>query len=747
MDAASDTTPPATFDVIPLSPDVRRAVDDAGYTHPTPVQRAVFESASRGRDLVVQARTGTGKTAAFGLPLIDTLVRKKDTVQALILCPTRELALQVTRELDRLSKHRGTRVVAVYGGAPMPRQIEQIRDGAQILVGTPGRVLDHLSRGTLDGSTIRCLVLDESDEMLSMGFLPQINEILSYLPESRQTLLFSATLPPDIKRMAQTRLRDPEFITLSGDAVGALQIRHFVYLSRGDKLSELLQVITADNPESAVVFCNTRDETKRVAAALQQEGYAADWLNADLAQNDREKVMAATRESRLRFLVATDVAARGIDISHLTHVINFDFPETAEAYVHRTGRTGRAGRTGTAISLIEPSDIGNLYLLRLTYKLRPIERNLPTETELKTRAETDLVRWFVDGLASRKVHPEDLALARRLLSHERAELVVAALLRDHLGARPDAQDEAAAARRARTPRAADPQPEERRAPPQREERPQRAERPQREERPRAERPDREERPQRAERPDREERPQRAERPDREAVAATPERQDRPERAERAERAERGERRDRGDRAPRPPRPRDDDPVSYTTQPLPPEARPLAREPRAAEPRPPREPRPAPEPRAAEPRPPREPRPAPEPRAAEPRPPREPRPAPEPRAAEPRPPREPRPAPEPRPEPADDDSVVELYASAGRRQGAKPSDYERQLKDAGIGPESVAYVRVRHRNAFVGIDRAVAELALSALDGATIAGSLVKAELSRGRSAVGENDAAEPVAEE
>jgi len=666
MDAASDTTPPATFDVLPLSPDVRRAVDDAGYTHPTPVQRAVFESAARGRDLVVQARTGTGKTAAFGLPLIDTLVRKKDAVQALILCPTRELALQVTRELERLSKHRGTRVVAVYGGAPMPRQIEQIRDGAQILVGTPGRVLDHLSRGTLDGSTIRCLVLDESDEMLSMGFLPQINEILSHLPESRQTLLFSATLPPDIKRMAQTRLRDPEFITLSGDAVGALQIRHFVYLSRGDKLSELLQVITAENPESAVVFCNTRDETKRVAAALQQEGYAADWLNADLAQNDREKVMAATRESRLRFLVATDVAARGIDISHLTHVINFDFPESAEAYVHRTGRTGRAGRTGTAISLIEPSDIGNLYLLRLTYKLRPIERNLPTESELKTRAETDLVRWFVDGLASRKVHPEDLALARRLLSHERAEVVVASLLRDHLGARPDAQDEATAARRARTPRADAVAPaEERRTAPKRPERPQRLER-----------------------------PQRAERPEREAVApaeagpALPERQERPERAARPERAERPERRERGERPPRAARPRNDDTVSYTTEPLPPGGLPLAPEPRPAEAR---------------------------------------------SAAEPR--------------PADDGSVVELYASAGRRQGAKPSDYERKLGEAGIGAESVAYVRVRHRNTFVGIDRAVADRALSALDGATIAGSRVKAELSRGRSALAESDVAEPVAEE
>jgi ATP-dependent RNA helicase DeaD len=443
------TAPPPTFDVLPLSAEMRRALEDVGYTHPTPVQRAVFEPAVRGRDLVVQAQTGTGKTAAFGLPILDSLVKRGvHKVQALALCPTRELAIQVTRELEHLGKYRGVRPVAVYGGAPMPRQIELIRGGAQVLVGTPGRVLDHLRRKTLEPDSIRVLVLDESDEMLSMGFLPQITEILSYLPDSRQTLLFSATLPADIRRMAETRLQKPEFITLSSDQVGALSISHFTYLSYRDKLSNLVQILEIENPESAIIFCNTRDETKRVAAALTQQGYSADWLNADLAQNEREKVMAATRSGELRFLVATDVAARGIDISHLTHVINHDFPESAESYVHRTGRTGRAGRTGTALSLIEPSDIGNLYILRLTYKIRPIERQLPSAREVKTRQEADLVKLFVEAFASRQTHADDLALARRLLSHEQSEVILAGLLRDHLGARPDALEEATAARRA-----------------------------------------------------------------------------------------------------------------------------------------------------------------------------------------------------------------------------------------------------------------------------------------------------------
>jgi ATP-dependent RNA helicase DeaD len=300
-----------TFDLLPLSPEVRRAVDELGFVNPTPVQRAVYEPAARGLDLVVQARTGTGKTAAFGLPIINALVRRGSAdLQCLVLCPTRELALQVTHELEALGQHRGVRTVPIYGGAPMPRQIEQLRQGPQIVVGTPGRLLDHLRRGSIQPGAVRVLVLDESDEMLSMGFLPQINEILSFLPESRQTLLFSATLPPDIRRMAETRLRHPEFLTLSGDHVGALEVGHIVYWSYGDKVGDFIQMLEIEDPESAIVFCNTREQTRRVAAALEQQGYAADWLNADLGQSEREQVMGATRRGELRFLVATDVAAR-----------------------------------------------------------------------------------------------------------------------------------------------------------------------------------------------------------------------------------------------------------------------------------------------------------------------------------------------------------------------------------------------------------------------------------------------------
>ena len=217
-----------------------------------------------------------------------------------------------------------------------------------------------------------------------------------------------------------------------------------------------MRLLEVEDPESAVIFCNTRDETQRVAEALKARGFDADWLNGDLPQNDRERVMSATREGRLRFLVATDVAARGIDISHLTHVIDHDFPESAEQYVHRTGRTGRAGRTGTAISIIGPKDIGNLYLLRLTYKIRPIEKQLPSAGEVKTRAEMDLLQLFVEAFAGRPVHPDDLSLARRLFTHDDGERIVAGLLRDHLGARGD--DVVAAAAEKRRAKNPDPQP-------------------------------------------------------------------------------------------------------------------------------------------------------------------------------------------------------------------------------------------------------------------------------------------------
>jgi ATP-dependent RNA helicase DeaD len=449
-----DIAPAPTFDAIPLGGDVRKAIDALGYVHPTPVQIAVFEPATRGKSLVVQARTGTGKTAAFGLPIVDNLVkRSQSAVQALILTPTRELALQVARELERLAQFRGTQIIAIYGGAPMGRQITALEEGAQVVVGTPGRVLDHLRRGTLDPSGIRVFVLDEADEMLSMGFQKELNAIIETLPKDRQGLYFSATIPPDVERLATSHLRDPEYVTLSSDQIGALEISHFVYLVReGDKRGALARIIEVEDPESAVVFCNTKDETERVAEALKSRGYDADWLNGDLEQRERERVMAKTREGKLRFLVATDVAARGIDISHLTHVINADFPESAEQYVHRTGRTGRAGRTGTAISVVGPKDVGHLYMLRLTYKIRPIERMLPTQGELRTRAEADMIAFLADAYAGKAQDPQHRAIARRLLTHDNAEVVIAGLLADHLGASSqDAAQEAADARRAKNP--------------------------------------------------------------------------------------------------------------------------------------------------------------------------------------------------------------------------------------------------------------------------------------------------------
>jgi ATP-dependent RNA helicase DeaD len=337
----------------------------------------------------------------------------------------------------------------------MGKQIEALEGGAQVVVGTPGRVLDHCRRGTLDTKNIRILVLDEADEMLSMGFAKELNAIIDHLPPGeRQGLYFSATLPPDVERLANKHLKDPEYVTLSSDQVGALQLTHYVYLVRdSDKRQAILSIIEAEDPQSAVVFCNTKDETERVAELLKSRGYDADWLNGDLEQKERERVMSATREGKLRFLVATDVAARGIDISHLTHVINADFPESAEQYVHRTGRTGRAGRTGTAISVVGPKDVGHLYMLRLTYKIRPIERMLPTKGELKTRAEADIVTFLADAYAGRTADAMHLAVARRLFTHEQAESIVAGLLADHLGANaaPDPVQDAADARRAKNP--------------------------------------------------------------------------------------------------------------------------------------------------------------------------------------------------------------------------------------------------------------------------------------------------------
>jgi len=460
-DTTDDTGP--SFADLGLSDEVLRAIDDMGFAEPTPVQAAAYGPATEGLDLIVQARTGTGKTAAFGLPLVDALVDEDGGPQALILAPTRELALQSAREIGRLGAHLGIRTAAVYGGAPIERQVRELEAGAQIVSGTPGRVLDHLKRGTLDGDKLKILVLDEADEMLSMGFAKELNAIVALLPTKRQTLLFSATIDGAVERMSQRMMKDPQRISLSSDAVGAQTITHYYYLVTGvGKTRDLIRVLENEDPESALIFCNTKVMTERVARELKQAGFNADWLNGDLPQSEREKVLKRTREGTLRYLVATDVAARGIDISHVTHVVNHDFPENIEAYIHRTGRTGRAGRTGTAIAMVSPQELGSLYYLRLTYKIFPIERSLPSQGELQTRREADRI-----GLLSEAFTAEpseiDRAVARRLLAHPDAERLLGGLLAAFFGPREDVDEEAAAARRERpAPPAPEPEAQEER---------------------------------------------------------------------------------------------------------------------------------------------------------------------------------------------------------------------------------------------------------------------------------------------
>ncbi len=445
--AAEPTEPAAppepTFDEMGLHPDIRTALDDMGYFRPTPVQATVFTPVAEGKDLLVQSRTGTGKTAAFGLPVLNRLVPAQATPQALILAPTRELALQVSRELSSIGKHRGIIVETLYGGAPIGKQISALRKGVHIVVGTPGRVLDHIGRRTLDTKTISTFILDECDEMLSMGFLEDIERVVSHLPEKRQTLLFSATMPEEVHRYSRRHMKAPEQIKLSSGNISVEEIHHAYYVVSGiGRARDLLKLLFSEEPESAIIFCNTRDETNAVAKFLQRQGLDAEALSSDLSQNDRERVMGRMKAHNLRYLVATDVAARGIDISNLSHVINYSFPDSAEVYVHRTGRTGRAGKRGVALSLIGPRDLGAFWLLKLTYKLKPEERDLPSETIFEGKLKhplpplgapkpPDPVSILVRGVPE-AVTDLERGIFEKLLTHPQGRRVLARLAAERL---------------------------------------------------------------------------------------------------------------------------------------------------------------------------------------------------------------------------------------------------------------------------------------------------------------------------
>ena len=437
---------PPSFSDFDLHPDIRQALDEMGYFTPTAVQTAVFGPVHAGKDLMVQSRTGTGKTTAFGLPILSKLVPMARQPQALILAPTRELALQVARELTNIGKHRGLLVEPIYGGAPIGKQITNLKNGVHVIVGTPGRVLDLIGRGALDTKAINTFVLDECDEMLSMGFLEDIERVVKQLPEKKQTLLFSATMPDEVTRYSRRHMVAPEQISLSRDSISVTDIHHAYYIVSGiARGRDLLKIIYAEEPESAIIFCNMRDETTAVAKYLQKQGLDAEPLSSDLSQDARERVMNRMKAKNLRFLCATDVAARGIDISNLTHVINYSVPESPEVYVHRTGRTGRAGKKGTALSMVGPRELGNFRYVRLTFGLKPEERLLPKDSIFEGKLKVPLppiglpqppdpVQVLIRGVAMSATGPTDLEMKifEKLYATANGKKVLATLVAERL---------------------------------------------------------------------------------------------------------------------------------------------------------------------------------------------------------------------------------------------------------------------------------------------------------------------------
>ncbi|MCG8592507.1 MAG: DEAD/DEAH box helicase [Proteobacteria bacterium] len=374
----------ALFEDLPQ--DLADGIRDLGWSSPMPVQAKVVPLMRAGGDLIVQARTGSGKTGAFGIPIVERVETDRAVTQALVLAPTRELAGQVAAEVTALGKHRGVRCLPIYGGVGYGPQIDGLKEGAHVVVGTPGRILDHMGAGRLVLDDLKVIVFDEADEMLSLGFWPDMREIHSYLPQERQSCLFSATIPEKVRSLSRFFLTDPEFVTLSEGQVAPQEIEHFFYLTTAqEKDATLARIIEYEDPESAIIFCNTKDDVRYVCSYLQRKGFDADQISGDLTQAARETSIAGIKAGELRFLVATDVAARGIDISDLTHVISYAAPGSPEVYVHRTGRTGRAGKAGVAISLVSGLDIGDFRHLQNVTKIEVLERPIPSDADIAVR--------------------------------------------------------------------------------------------------------------------------------------------------------------------------------------------------------------------------------------------------------------------------------------------------------------------------------------------------------------------------
>lgn len=378
----------AHFSDFALHKTIQQAINDMGFEEPSPIQEQCIPKILEGHDLIGQAQTGTGKTAAFGLPLIEK-VTNRNAVQAIVLTPTRELAIQVSGELRKIAKYKRVRTLPIYGGQSIGHQIRALKQGVQVVIGTPGRVLDHLRRKTLRLDQVSMLVLDEADEMLDMGFQEDIEAIIKETSTDRQTLLFSATMPQEILRLSRKYMNNPETVAISRKEVTAPTIEQVYYkVFERSKLESLCRILDSEEIELGIVFCRTKRGVDELTEALQERGYLASGLHGDLSQAQRDKVMQSFRDSTIELLVATDVAARGIDVGNVSHVVNYDIPQDPESYVHRIGRTGRAGRKGIAMTLVTPREMKQLRTIEKISKTTLESRNVPSIEEVMERQQT-----------------------------------------------------------------------------------------------------------------------------------------------------------------------------------------------------------------------------------------------------------------------------------------------------------------------------------------------------------------------
>ncbi len=371
-----------TFNEMGIRESVLRAIKDMGFEEASPIQEKAIPLAITGKDIIGQAQTGTGKTAAFAIPVLEKVDTSKNYVQAIAIAPTRELAIQVSEEINRLAKYMGITALPIYGGQSIDRQIKALKKGPHIITGTPGRLLDHIQRKTLKLDRISMVVLDEADEMLDMGFLEDIERILKETPEEKQTMLFSATMPKPIRLLAERFMNNPEVVKMKAKEVSAPTVKQVYYeVNERDKFDVLCRLLDVDNPELAVIFVRTKRRVDELSEGLTKRGYLADGLHGDLNQRQRDAVMNKFREGTIDFLVATDVAARGIDVSGVTHVYNFDIPQDPESYVHRIGRTGRAGKTGLAITFVTSRETRLIHSIEKASKGKIQRKSVPTLEE------------------------------------------------------------------------------------------------------------------------------------------------------------------------------------------------------------------------------------------------------------------------------------------------------------------------------------------------------------------------------